>query len=461
MANFKYRDHLIVFTRYPQAGKAKTRLIPALDAEGAAELQRQMTEHTLTQIRQLIEAHPVQVEIWFARNGDRPSASTALREDQQQMQTWLGTDWIYQPQATGDLGVRMAEAFQAAFTAGVERAVTIGTDCPGLDAGLLAQAFQALQTHDLVLGPATDGGYYLIGLRQFVPDLFQGIAWSTSDVLSRTVEIAEKLGLAIAYLEPLADVDRPEDLVVWEMAQTSTSPKPDQPLISVIIPVLNESGTIQATLRRLQQIQADMPQNGQAIEVIVVDGGSHDQTVALAIAEKVRVITASAGRARQMNAGAQAAIGDILLFLHADTYLPHRAVTLIQQTLSQPGTIAGAFELQIEGKNPGLRLVEWGVKWRSHQFQLPYGDQAIFLTADRFNQIGGFPDLPIMEDFELIRCLRSQGRVAIAPAAVITSGRRWQRLGLLTTTLINQLVIAAYFLGVPPEQIARWYRIKA
>lgn len=199
-------ERLIVFTRYPESGKAKTRLIPALGAEAAAVLHRQMTEFTLAYVKSLQQNRALSVEVWFA-GGDRA-----------QMQAWLGSDLRYQPQPEGDLGDRMAQAFQSAFDSGVKAAIIIGTDCPELTDALLTQAFQALQQTALVLGPATDGGYYLIGLRQMVPDLFQSIAWSTDRVFQQTVTIARKLNLSITALPTLTDVDRPQDLPVWEQA---------------------------------------------------------------------------------------------------------------------------------------------------------------------------------------------------------------------------------------------------
>lgn len=263
------------------------------------------------------------------------------------------------------------------------------------------------------------------------------------------------------------------------------------PKISIIIPVLNEAATIQETLTRLQ--------DASEVEVIVVDGGSRDETVAIAKALRgalsaqrccvqpfghensasapseqaqiahhlnktlapslpVKVISAAAGRANQMNAGAAAATGDILLFLHADTHLPTGFDTLIRQALQNPGTIAGAFELRINAQPWGLRLVETMVNVRSRLLSMPYGDQAIFLKATVFQEIGGFPDLPIMEDFELMLQLRRLGRITIVPTPVLTSGRRWQKLGVVKTTLINQLIITGYFLGIPPAQLVRWYR---
>lgn len=422
-------DRLLIFTRYPQPGKTKTRLIPALGAEGAAALQCQLTEHTIRQVRQLA---PLSTEIWFAADDSGDPAP---------MQNWLGPDWLYQAQPAGDLGDRLTHAFQLAFESGMERVVAVGTDCPGLDAARMMEAFQALQFHDLTLGRATDGGYYLIGLRRMIPELFAGIDWGTERVFGQTIAIAQQLGLTAATLAPLTDIDRPEDLPVWEAIRPS-------PKISLILPVLNEANSIQAVLQSISRPQ---------VEVIVVDGGSQDQTIALAQAAGVTVISAAPGRASQMNAGAAIAIGQILLFLHADTRLPDNFEALVVQTLAS-GAIAGAFELRIDDETPGLRWVEWGVRWRSRWLQMPYGDQAIFLKAETFRTLGGFPDLPIMEDFEFVRRLQKLGGVAIAPAAVLTSGRRWQKLGLIKTTLLNQLIVTAYLFKVSPDRLARWYR---
>ncbi len=206
--NTMSRKRLIVFTRYPEPGKAKTRLIPVLGAEGAADLHRQMTEYTISQVRQLQPGSFVSIEVYFT-GSDTPDGK--LR-DRISFQNWLGADLIYHPQGEGDLGSRMAQAFSNAFSSGINSAIIIGTDCPSLNAELIAEALQKLEQNDLILGPATDGGYYLIGLRRLIPELFVGINWGTSEVLQKTVEIANNLKLAVAYLSLLSDIDRPEDL---------------------------------------------------------------------------------------------------------------------------------------------------------------------------------------------------------------------------------------------------------
>lgn len=228
--------------------------------------------------------------------------------------------------------------------------------------------------------------------------------------------------------------------------------------ISIIIPVLNEELMIGRTLQNILNILNIPANNSLPCQIIVVDGGSHDRTLEIVKSFPVEVLQITGGRAVQMNEGAKIAIGEILLFLHGDTLLPADFADWVAKIMNTPGAIAGAFRLKVNSSQPLLRLIEILVNVRSHYGQLPYGDQAIFLRAETFRKIGGFPLMPIMEDFVLIRQLGKMGKIAIAPVAVITSERRWQKLGICKTTLINQLMIVGYWCGVSPDKLAKWYR---
>jgi rSAM/selenodomain-associated transferase 1 len=193
-------QHLIIFTRYPEPGKTKTRLIPVLGDVGAANLQKQMTEHTIFQVQELQKITSVSFEVQFTGG------------NLEKMQNWLGNDLGYQFQGEGDLGARMERSLVNAFNQKAEQVIIIGTDCPDLNSQILATAFEQLKNFNLVLGPALDGGYYLIGLQQPIGELFMNIPWGTAQVFAKTGEIAQKLNLSIGYLQYLADIDRPEDL---------------------------------------------------------------------------------------------------------------------------------------------------------------------------------------------------------------------------------------------------------
>jgi len=191
---------LIIFTRYPEPGRSKTRLIPALGPRGAAELQKRMTGQTVATARQTVTNVPAELEIRYT-GGNREAISG-----------WLGNDLDYRKQGPGDLGNRLTLAFADSFAEGYRYIIIIGSDCPALTPAFLVKGFKKLLTHDLVLGPATDGGYYLVGLSRPCPGLFKDLAWGGCRVLPETLDIAVAADLSIYLLEELADVDRPADL---------------------------------------------------------------------------------------------------------------------------------------------------------------------------------------------------------------------------------------------------------
>ncbi|MCK5681871.1 TIGR04283 family arsenosugar biosynthesis glycosyltransferase [bacterium] len=220
--------------------------------------------------------------------------------------------------------------------------------------------------------------------------------------------------------------------------------------ISIVIPTLNEQDSIARTVSSVL--------GPVAIEVIVADGSSTDSTAEKALIAGAQVVVSDRGRGLQMNAGSQIASGEVLLFLHADTLLPKNYNLYIEQVLSDKRNVAGGFRLGINSSVKGLRMIEWGANWRSKYQQMIYGDQAIFVRRETFNKIGGFANIPLMEDVDLINRLKLQGRIVLADAAIKTSARRWQRLGVVRTTLYNQFFRLAYGLGVKPETLAQWYK---
>jgi rSAM/selenodomain-associated transferase 2/rSAM/selenodomain-associated transferase 1 len=428
--------NLILFTRYPLPGHVKSRLIHALGAKGAAALHRRLVLRTLRAAFEACQGVSADFEVRFDGGTE------------QAMSHWLGDNARFVPQGPGDLGNRMAGAFEESFRTGSTATVIIGSDCPGLSPIVITEAFARLTETPAVLGPALDGGYYLVGLNRPMPELFRGIPWGTDRVLADSLAVLQRQGCKPALLSPLADIDRPEDLPTWHRVAASEDACLDQ--VSLIIPARNEERQIAATLHAVRQSPCH--------EVIVVDGGSIDATAQHAKEAGATVLTSRPGRARQMNAGAARAKGGSLLFLHADTLLPPEWAEVVPRTLRAPGVAAGAFRFRIEGNFPGKSVVEWMTGIRSRWLQRPYGDQGLFLSRVLFEEMGGFGDLPIMEDYEFVGRLRRRGLVVTVAEPVLTSGRRWETLGVLRTTFRNQWMLAGYHLGVTPEKLAALYR---
>jgi rSAM/selenodomain-associated transferase 2 len=219
--------------------------------------------------------------------------------------------------------------------------------------------------------------------------------------------------------------------------------------LSVIVPTLDEEGQLEAVLRSARA--------SGAIELIVVDGGSGDRTVEVAATVADRVIRAPRGRASQMNAGAGAATGDVLLFLHADTRLPPDFAGAIESALSEPEVVGGRFDVRLEPTTPLLGLVAFLMNRRSRLTGIATGDQAIFVRGAVFERLGGYGDLPLMEDIDFTRRLKRAGRIAALHARVSTSSRRWLEAGPLRTILLMWSLRLLYFAGVSPARLRRFY----
>jgi uncharacterized protein len=424
-------NRLIIFGRYPVVGRTKTRLIPVLGPTGAAQLQRGLTEQVLQTALSTAWTTPFELEFCFSGGS------------YQKVHRWLLSAKIQLTlQSSGDLGQRMYAAMAAAFDRGHTRVVLVGTDVPAFNSDHLTAAFNALNHHDLVFGPSTDGGYWLVGARRKI-NVFDGISWGKDDVLKNSLALAQKKGWSVHCLDPLTDMDTLSDLEKWQPGK-----KWRRPYLSVIIPVVNEEKYLPKTI--LSACTEDT-------EVIVVDGGSQDASVTLAEEAGVRVISAPKGRAVQLNAGARSAKGRVFLFLHADTILPKDFVIHIFEALMDAKVSMGAFGFKTDYDKFAMRVIEKATNIRSRIFQLPYGDQGLFMSRDTFVSLGGFSEIPIAEDLFLVRNAATLGKVKTLKIPAITSGRSWRKGGIIRTTIANYLVALGCFLRKSPRDLARLY----
>jgi len=422
-------DRLIVFGRYPVPGRTKTRLIPDLGPAGAAELQKQLTEKIFRTAKAFASKQKLEMQVCYESGSGK------------KIRRWLGTGAHFSMQKPGDLGARMEAAFHDAFQGGCRRVVLVGTDVPESTVRHLEEAFDALKEKDLVLGPSADGGYWLVGLKGSAP-IFRNMPWGTPEVFGKTLSVARHQALSIHCLDPIGDVDTPEDL-------EKRLPEWKRPYISVIIPALDEAEVIESTMDHARSDDA---------EIIVVDGGSRDETVVRARQSGARILERPRGRAVQQNRGASVAEGRVLLFLHADTRLPEDYVLQVFDTLMDPSIILGAFRFRTDLKSSPIRLIEILTNFRSQFLRLPYGDQAFFVRKPVFHAFGGFPEVPIAEDLLFVRKLSKHGRIRMAPGAAVTSARRWRSIGTLRTLMINQVILVGLALRISPHVLATLYR---
>jgi rSAM/selenodomain-associated transferase 2 len=219
--------------------------------------------------------------------------------------------------------------------------------------------------------------------------------------------------------------------------------------ISVVVPMLNEERTIAATLLALTQLKPH--------ELILVDGGSSDGTPTICRQFNVEVLTAPRGRAAQMNYGARRATGNVLLFLHADTRLPPTAFDDIRDALGDPRFVGGRFDIQLDGDHWMLRVIGAMISLRSRLSKVGTGDQGIFVRREVFQRMGGFPEIPLMEDIALCRALKRLGEVACLRSKVITSARRWESDGVWRTIFRMWMLKSLYLMGVSPVRLKKFY----
>lgn len=413
---------VIVFIRYPEPGKVKTRLARDAGKTEAAQMYKKWTEETILKIAPLV-GKTARIHIAF---------DPAKKE--KEIRSWLPGPFRYVPQGPGDLGKRLSRMASYAFEKGAAKVVLIGSDCPDMDLFTLRLAFSRISTGGAVLGPAKDGGYYLVGLSNpSQVSVFADIPWSTPRVFKATVNRLKRMRVPYSFLPLKRDIDTIKDLLEWIMEKKRCAARRGK--ISVVIPVLNEEDEIAATLKELKSQRAD--------EILVVDGGSTDKTREIA-ARYTKVIPSEKGRAVQMNEGAARANGDILLFLHADTHLPPRALEQIRTAISIGRHPAGRFRMSFGHPNILLRLTEFQTRF---QF-FSYGDQAFFMERRLFEEMGGFdPEAPF-EDVDFYRRLLRNQKPIVLPSSVRTSPRRYLENGIPKQKLINFTLASMYYLGL-------------
>jgi len=472
---------IALFVKAPELGQVKSRLAKTIGVDFATEFYRSMGRDWFDQLTEFADRQQADIRVFYAPDSGRST-----------VRDWLGCDdRQLVAQGDGDLGDRMVRAFTTCFEHGSDRVLLVGSDSPDLPDEMLTQAAEALVETGAAICPTEDGGYCLVGFRRdrVLPSIFQNMVWSTETVFAETIARFQSADQPVAILPRWYDIDHAQDLDrFWQLNRqnpalkrsVTTLEKIRQPIaLSVIMPVLNEGERIQKTLDHLAEIAEQIP-----YEVIVVDGDRAGSTLQYLPSDRpVRGITAARGRGLQMNAGAAIARGEILLFLHADTQLPKTAFQSIIQLFDPAPNpdqtpnfgskglkplvpndgagdqlVGGAFDLAIASSRWILRTIARVASVRSRLTRLPYGDQAIFIRRSAFLELGGYPEIPIMEDVALMRSIRRRGwRIRILPDRVLTSARRWEREGVWRCTLRNWTMLVAYFAGVSPWTLLTWY----
>jgi len=478
-----YNNRVIVMTRYPEPGKCKSRLVPTVGKNGACQVQTLMTEHLVSQLK-----------------GDFDLEVRYTKANEEKLFKWLSKAisndrFFYSVQPGGKLGTRISTCFEDAFKQGCDKVVICGADIPGINNDIVNEAFQKLDRADCVLGPAADGGYYLVGLRHSInwnilPCIFsnEDITWGTETVFQEQVK--QLNALSISYLPlgtTLSDVDLGEDLPEFEKQVKAEANDLKDPTISVIIPTYNEEKTLEETVERL--LQASSTQ--KVIQVIITDGGSTDKTKAVfdrlytrygktnmdGITLDLVWVDQGRGRGSQLKQGARHATGSILFFVHSDTRFPKHWDKDILASLCIPGNKGCAFQFTVDALEPNsrwrekdgfqsklfllqMKIIQLCVYGRCNTWSCsPYGDQGLALYRHTYDKLGGYNEnYPLLEDVDMVKRIQEIGVVDMLPSYLVTSSRRWEQgSGAILTTLFNRMIIFLFSLGVSPEDLYELY----
>lgn len=453
---------VLLMAKHPSGGHVKTRLAADVGQQAAEDLHRAFVRLELRTVSSLDVDRRVCVE---------PLPPS------EELRRWLGGDHQAAPQRGDGLGDRLHAALEDALSGGYGKAIALASDVPDLPAWHLSQAVRALDTHDTVLGPSADGGYNYIGFRAgtLTRAAFDGVRMGTGAALSDTMLRLEAGGRRALLMPPWPDVDDRRGLQAlwWRLEGArrrgrtpegagglldllgALAPSWRRDTLSVIIPALHEAEGIGRLLAHLRSMACPVD-----LEPVVVDGAPERDTLAAMGDPGALAVPSPRGRARQMNAGAAAASGDVLLFLHADTLLPEGGLADAWSMASTGRCQVGAFRHGFDDERPLHDLVSRINDLRAQGMRAPWGDQAIFARRDAFEALGGYPEVEVMEDIALMaEVRRARMRVAFVPKRVRTSTRRFDAEGGILLGVARDLaIVTLYWLGAPQGALTALYR---
>lgn len=405
---------IIIFTRIPLPGHTKTRMMPVLKPDECAKLHICF----LKDIKTACDETFIDFFICYAPEGDNQLKI---------LKKIFGNQKEYFPQTGDSLGERMYHAFCEVRNRGYHSCILIGTDVPELSGKDIRRAFDALKRCDVVFGRTLDGGYYLVGMKHPRKEVFGLDAYGHASVFEDTLKELERRKLKIGYTRTLSDMDTPADLNGYRermrmdrrLRNTVTGRYVNQlSRISIIIPVYNEKKTIDFMKEQLKPLVNEC-------EIIFVDGGSKDGTLDT-ISDEFTAIHAPKSRAKQMNAGAMASHGDILFFLHCDSELPTNPLEEIRRVMKRYPV--GCFGIAFRSRNFFMFTCRVISNHRIKDRKVMFGDQGIFIERKLFFDIGMFPEIPIMEDYQFsLNLKRKNIPIGMTKKRIITSDRRFPK----------------------------------